>query len=315
MKLRINESDNNIKLKDYPLLSTSAVKNLNGSIIYSPDEIPEEWLNLPIIDKYFDDDWRKRILIVDVPKYNAKSNFNTIENPDRIASNWFGHKVGNVDINDYMRFEKGEDAHLEYMTAKEYMECCSKIFGKSVDYLYDNLPDKSSVDKYAKDMLNGDVFPLPYVNFATNQQEGRHRALAVAKAYGEDAELPVIVIYPSDPTDAEIRKYAENRWGKNEVEWGFKYCLSKINPERYDELYNTEQETDLDNDEDFDIEIDDLDNIDELIADLDLDIDLDNEQEDDTVEDFLNKAFGENHKDFEDYSIGEILNGLKHTYE
>ena len=226
-------------------------------------------------------------MIIINESYNAKSNFATIENPDRIASNWFGHKVGKVDINDYMRFEKGEDAHLEYMTAKEYMECCSKIFGKSVDYLYNNLPDKSSVDKYAQDMLNGDIFPLPYVNFATNQQEGRHRALAVAKAYGEDAELPVIVIYPSDPTDAEIRKYAEDRWGKNQVEWGFDYCLSKINPERYDELYNTEQEIDIDNDEDFDIEIDDIDDV------------LDNIDEEDFLN-FVNTEYNKNYKEYND---------------
>ena len=42
-----------------------------------------------------------------VENYCAVNNFTSAQNPDRIASEWFGHKVGAVDINDYMRYEKG----------------------------------------------------------------------------------------------------------------------------------------------------------------------------------------------------------------
>lgn len=260
-------------------------------------------------------------MIMLIDSYNARSNFYTIDNPDNIASNWFGRKVGKVDINDYMRFEKGQDAHLEYMTANDYMKGCSEIFNKDINQLYRTLPEKDNVDKYAKNMLDGNIFPLPYLDYVNKGQEGRHRALAVAKAYGEDAVLPVIVITPSQPTDEEIREYARNRWGKSEEDWGYSYCLFKINPDKWDKLYNndfydTESGEDEDDDE-ADFVIDDLDNIEDILDELALEDELDSDldvEEDDSVDDFLTKAFGSNHKDFDDYSVSDILNGLKKVY-
>ena len=53
-----------MKLKDYPLLLTSLVKHYDHSEIYSPDEIPEEWLNLEIVYKYIDPRYDKRVLVI-----------------------------------------------------------------------------------------------------------------------------------------------------------------------------------------------------------------------------------------------------------
>lgn len=145
--------------------------------------------------------------------YDASSSFYSINNPDRIASEYIGPTiVGNVTINDYMRYEKGQDAKIEYMTAKDYMQGCSEIFGKNIDYLYKNLPEKSNVDKYAKGMLKGDKFPIPNLDYVNYGQEGRHRALAVAKAFGEDATFPVIVIRETEPTKEELRDYCNRKF-------------------------------------------------------------------------------------------------------
>lgn len=65
------------------------------------------------------------------------------------------------------------------------------------------------VEKYAENMKEGDVFPLPYLDYADNLQEGRHRALAFEKAFGEYKEFPVMVIteYEGDMSypDGDIR--------------------------------------------------------------------------------------------------------------
>jgi len=152
-------------------------------------------------------------MIILCESYNASNSFYSIDNPDRIASEYIGPTmVGNVTINDYMRYEKGQDAKVEYMTARDYMQGCSEIFNKNIDYLYKNLPEKSNVDKYAKAMLKGDKFPIPNLDYVNYGQEGRHRALAVAKAFGEDAIFPVIVIKETKPTKEELRDYCNRKF-------------------------------------------------------------------------------------------------------
>ncbi len=162
--------------------------------------------------------------------YNASNSFVPLDNPDIVASNWIGKKmVGNVSLNDYMRYEKGQDAKVVYMTPDEYLnKCQSDIFktdyDKSVGFIIKHR--QNIIDKYAKAMLNGDKFPIPYLDYTTNNQEGRHRALAVKQAFGEDSVMPVIVIKPTDPTEEEIRKYAEKRW-PDDPEWGTDYVKAK----------------------------------------------------------------------------------------
>ena len=152
-------------------------------------------------------------MIVLYESYDASNSFYSIDNPDRIASEYIGPTmVGNVTINDYMRYEKGQDAKVEYMTARDYMQGCSEIFGKNIDYLYKNLPEKSNVDRYAKAMLKGDKFPIPNLDYVNYGQEGRHRALAVAEAFGEDATFPVIVIKETKPTKEELRDYCNRKF-------------------------------------------------------------------------------------------------------
>ena len=192
-------------------------------------------------------------MIILCESYNASNSFYSIDNPDRIASEYIGPTmVGNVTINDYMRYEKGQDAKVEYMTAKDYMQGCSEIFNKNIDYLYKNLPEKSNVDKYAKAMLEGDKFPIPNLDYVNYGQEGRHRALAVAKAFGEDAIFPVIVIKETKPTKEELRDYCNRKFPNKPYYADMFYdgLILKYFPEEETEIETAELDDNSFNDDD-----------------------------------------------------------------
>ena len=230
-----------------------------------------------------------------IESYDATNNFVSINNPDVITANWFGNKkVGNVTLNDYMRYEKGQDATLEYMSPNEYLERCAKdifnsTYEKTVGIIKKN--NAKIISKYAKDMLNGDKFPLPYLDYVHKQQEGRHRALAVIEAFGEDSIMPVIVIRPTDPTEQELKQYAEQRWPED-PEWGLEYVKSKY--DKFNTVNTIEDKTD------------NLDNIETKYngTDFDLDSELASLYDDIDEEDFLKFINNKYHTDYK--SIEEV---------
>ena len=156
-----------------------------------------------------------------IENYCAVNNFTSAQNPDRIASEWFGRKVGAVDINDYMRYEKGQDAEIVDMKATEYLHrCVDDIFHSTWEKTITPIVkgNQELIDRYANDMLNGDKFPLPYLDYTTLNQEGRHRALAAINAYGDDVIIPVIIIKPTQPTKQELKDYCNRKFPNNKTQ-------------------------------------------------------------------------------------------------
>ena len=99
----------------------------------------------------------------------------------------------------YMQESKNRTGEIVWMTPEEYYEACGKVFNKSAEDLkYERSSNSKAILKYTMDMLNGDVFPLPYVNFADHSQEGLHRMMAAGDAFGWDEEFPVLVVTPFD---------------------------------------------------------------------------------------------------------------------
>jgi len=99
----------------------------------------------------------------------------------------------------YMQESKNRTGEIIMMTPDEYYEACSKIFNQSVnDLKYQRSSNADTILKYTMAMLNGDVFPLPYVNFADKSQEGLHRMMAAGDAFGWDKKFPVLVVEPLD---------------------------------------------------------------------------------------------------------------------
>lgn len=108
--------------------------------------------------RYFQDTNEDRILVQDI--------FNDIMCPSE---------------HPYFMLYKGVVGYLKLIRTTEYFKMCAEArgHGTAADE-YASISDET-VEKYANDMLNGDKFPIPVVNFAKGGQEGRHRVAAAAK--------------------------------------------------------------------------------------------------------------------------------------
>ena len=112
----------------------------------------------------------------------------------------------------YMQEAKNRTGEIVMMSPNEYIsECSTKIFidqngdGRhSMDDLKEQRyaskynDTQRLVDKYAEDMKSGDKFPLCYLNYADNGQEGLHRMMAAGQVYGWDTKFPVLVVTAYD---------------------------------------------------------------------------------------------------------------------
>jgi len=230
---------------------------------------------------------------------NSRQTYGDLINPNS--------KVGNVTTHDYYKFEKGKDAILSYMTSDEYInKCIYDIFKSNYDKTVTNSINWDKVDEYAELMKQGTKFPTPYLDYVNAGQEGRHRALAFKQAFGEDAEMPVIELYPSNPTLDEIYEYCTQKWhnGEQWVEYvapKFGYTTKEI----YDYLGKEYIEPEPEEDE---VEPDDLDNIDDLLDDEDL---IDDDGDMSEFFDFCSKQLNRDINDLDDLSMTEIDKMMK----
>lgn len=106
---------------------------------------------------------------------------------------------------------KGKTATIVEMSPDEYLErTYRQIFKKPTEKAsaFSETPrTQKYVKEYAEAMRNGEKFPLPYLDYSTAQQEGRHRALA-AKAAGIE-KIPVVIIDNESNPKAIIDEVAE----------------------------------------------------------------------------------------------------------
>lgn len=95
---------------------------------------------------------------------------------------------------EYAKSKGYNGCYIAKMTPDEYMDRCSKqIFKEPIENVYSGMEDKNNVKKYAELMKNGEKFDMPWIDVKTQNQEGRHRALA-AKEIGIK-EIPVLYLY------------------------------------------------------------------------------------------------------------------------
>jgi len=101
---------------------------------------------------------------------------------------------------------KNGSAKVVEMSPKEYLERCAfEIFTNSTLENTVAGTEAYKVNKYADLMENGEKFPIPYLDYATENQEGRHRALA-AMMNGVET-IPVAIIGRQvAPADATMRE-------------------------------------------------------------------------------------------------------------
>lgn len=95
---------------------------------------------------------------------------------------------------DGLKMKEEEDevtGYIAEMTPTEYLRQSAKLHGTSVGH-EGNFMDNAKCEKYAKMMKQGVKFHLPVLDYAYNQQEGRHRAKA-ALMVGID-KIPVLIV-------------------------------------------------------------------------------------------------------------------------
>ena len=109
------------------------------------------------------------------------------------SSEYEGFTLETTGVSDADDYIDSPLATLCEMSPKEYIERCAyDIFeGATIESTIKGA-EEDNVRKYTAKMKSGDRFPLPYLNYKSKGQEGRHRALA---AYNLGIEkIPVLVI-------------------------------------------------------------------------------------------------------------------------
>lgn len=101
----------------------------------------------------------------------------------------------------YMQENKNRTGEIVYMSPDDYFrECAEYVFnGMSQQQLEDSRSaNTEAIIEYTSAMKRGDVFPLPYINYADKSQEGLHRMMAAGDAFGWDTKFPVLVVTAVD---------------------------------------------------------------------------------------------------------------------
>ena len=100
--------------------------------------------------------------------------------------------TGTSAYDDYINGERNGGRIAEMSPAEYLKRCAYQVFEDATIESTLAAIDESNVKKYADMMKNGTKFDMPYLNFMSGQQEGRHRAAAAMQA-GID-KIPVLVV-------------------------------------------------------------------------------------------------------------------------
>ena len=126
----------------------------------------------------------------------------------------------------YMEESRNVTGDIYSMTPYQYYEECADMFNTSVQDLthgreYSRGEDGVRlVDSYKQSMLDGDKFPLCFIDYANKSQEGLHRMYAAGEAFGWSTKFPVLIVTVYDEAHAELdKKWDElNRFLQHDID-------------------------------------------------------------------------------------------------
>lgn len=112
---------------------------------------------------------------------------------------------------DYMEEYKNLKYSIIHMTPKEYFEECAKIFNSTYNnQINQTKADKQNIEHLKEVLLKWDkTFPITYLNYAEDTQEGRHRMFVVGELLGWDKKFPVMIINWANKEKYEEEKRAQ----------------------------------------------------------------------------------------------------------
>lgn len=143
------------------------------------------------VSRYYPKDTPRSNNFFDFTKSNGNEEF---MNDDVITKNSDGWVKS---AKEYAKSKGYEVAEVVYMTPDEYIRYLGKMWKKSRKKVYEGIENVDNIANYADDMVKGDKFPVPYIDYKLSTQEGRTRALA-AKQAGAN-KIPVLIL--SDSAD------------------------------------------------------------------------------------------------------------------
>lgn len=111
---------------------------------------------------------------------------------------------------EYGKKAKNLKTEIKMLTPKEYFEECGKIFGNNAEkQIRQTKADTESINYLKKVILEAKKkFPITFLNYANNTQEGRHRMYVAAQLTSWDTKFPVLII---DYFDKELQKHIEEK--------------------------------------------------------------------------------------------------------
>ena len=148
---------------------------------------------------------------------NEHSTFD-LHNPGDYAKNFmsWNKDFEGISAKQKQKYEHCLASKVILMNPSAYIRGCMDIEQKGYESLVTNAVDFQKVNKYAEDMLNGDTFPLPYLNYVYAETDGLHRVLAYQRAFGEEVKLPVLEIRHADIDIEDIHAYVTIAYPRRE---------------------------------------------------------------------------------------------------
>lgn len=108
--------------------------------------------------------------------------------------------------NEYMKNVKNRVGKIKWMSPDRYYSYSAKILNTTVDDLKEQRGfDKDYIEKLKNVILKDKKkFPMTFIDFADNEQEGLHRMYVAGELFGWDTRFPVLVIDKNDPLREEL---------------------------------------------------------------------------------------------------------------
>lgn len=96
----------------------------------------------------------------------------------------------------YLRDYLADKQNIQRVTPNEYFEGCARIFGKSGIQLIKQVELDKGIIEYLKEVIlkQHKKFPMPFLDFKTNQQEGMHRMYVAGELFGWNHSFPCLVV-------------------------------------------------------------------------------------------------------------------------
>lgn len=133
---------------------------------------------------------------------------------------------------EYMQKNKNLTSHIEYITPRQYFEESAKIFGNNFNTQVNQIKADKGTIEYLKKVIRvaKKKFPLPFLDYAHNTQEGRHRMYVAGELTTWDTKFPVLIV---DYYDKDLQKKIENKRTQDKLDAIVREAVRKALPYKY----------------------------------------------------------------------------------